>query len=121
MSYNTVHLPVYRGVNTKFINIDDYKPGTIGFWPGFTSTTEDYEVAKLFAVQASYDKEPTVFKIYLSADNNPVTNVELPPDWSFFPGEAEVFLFPHFAFQVIGVTRNKATTVTEISIIELPF
>ena len=73
-----MHKPVWRGINSNFVNLDDYKPGTIGYFPGFTSTSKEKDVAFGISLGESLGNEPMVFKIYLSADNDPVTHIELP-------------------------------------------
>jgi hypothetical protein len=39
-----------------------------------------------------------IFEIYTNIYNDPPTNIELPPNWSFYPTEQEVLLMPFFCF-----------------------
>lgn len=41
--------PVYRGVKASCIDLDDYRPGSIGFWPAFSSTSKYMNIAQRFS------------------------------------------------------------------------
>lgn len=62
----------------------------------------------------------TTYKIHLSSNNESVTNIDLPQDWSYFPLEEEVLLMPGFCFIVVGSTKDKEKKVTEIELVEIP-
>ena len=67
-----------------------------------------------------------VFVIYVTRNNHPTTNVDVPevkspnPDdkWSFY-NEKEVLLMPFFCFQVIGTEEKDNTTFIKIA--EIPW
>jgi hypothetical protein len=48
-AYKSISEPVYRGTNTRRVKLDNYKPGSIGFWKTFTSTSKDYNVAESYS------------------------------------------------------------------------
>jgi len=45
LSYKMTHLPVYRGIPSKFVRDADYKTNSIGYWPTYSSTTKQEEIA----------------------------------------------------------------------------
>ena len=61
----------------------------------------------------------TVFEIYLSAHNKLVTNIKLPPDWSYAPTEQEVLLMPGFCYMVVGTERDDGTKIVKIKLVEI--
>jgi hypothetical protein len=42
-------LPLYRGIPSGLVNLDDYVVGSKGFWPAFTSTSKIFSIAEGFA------------------------------------------------------------------------
>jgi len=56
---------VYRGIKTKYWNLDDYEENGIHYWPLFTSTSKKLSVAKDFGTK--------LFEIYLTKENQPPT------------------------------------------------
>jgi hypothetical protein len=80
--------------------MNDYKPFYLHYWPGFSSTSKSRE----FAMKRSRGKDSSeralIFEIYTN-QNTPVTNIDLPRNWSFYPSEEEVLLLPFFCFQVV--------------------
>lgn len=48
-AYKSIHKPVYRGINHSYVDHNNYKPNSIGFWPQFTSTTTDLSTANTFS------------------------------------------------------------------------
>ena len=124
--YQAYHKPVYRGVSAEFIKETDYIQGSIGFWPTFSSTSTDANIGYGFARQAARrlgaDAIPVVFEIYISSKNNFPTNIHTAienEEWSYWPNEQEVLLFPFFAFQVVKVVIKKE--IKHIVLIELPY
>lgn len=115
-AYKQYDKPLWRGVATKRAMIEDYSAGRVGTWPLFQSTSQDRETALTFSAIAgkrvrtgeessdySKDHSLAVFKIYLNPNNDPVTNVDTGApdtklDFSYFPKEKEVLLFPFFNF-----------------------
>ena len=59
-------------MGAKNINMKDYEVGQIGYWPTFTSTTKDKNVAFGFVNHAPKDHPKIMLKIYLSAKNDPI-------------------------------------------------
>lgn len=92
--YPREHL--FRGVEKKFINLNDYPVGAQGFLPGFTSTSLTENVALEFA-----ETDGIVFKISLSR-NKPHPNIKM-NDISLHSYENEVLLLPFFALRVTNV------------------
>jgi hypothetical protein len=73
-----------------------------------------------FSERESKDGKALIFKIYASSQNTPLTNIEIPnDDWTFYPSEQEVVLFPFFAYQVLETTMKEG--VKQITLMELPF
>lgn len=110
-SYKDYETPVWRGISAKRAKLEDYKPGQIGTWPLFQSTSKNYDTALKFSAIAGKKKDDeyakdhslAVYKIYLSKKNWPATNVdtgkaENMKELSFFPKEEEVLLLPFFNF-----------------------
>jgi len=92
--------PVYRGVKASCIDLNDYSPGSIGFWPAISSTSKYMNIAQRFSeMTAGASPEMiAVFQIFLSPNSAKVaTNIDLPKDWSFY-NEGEVMLLPFFCF-----------------------
>ena len=101
-SYKNYSDPVFRGVSAKNIKLEDYELGSFGFWPAFSSTSSQDNIALRFAKVTSAGpkqlEQQIVFQIYLSGDSNKhATNLVLPEDWSFYK-ESEVLLLPFFSF-----------------------
>lgn len=123
------HQPVWRGVPSKFVRDADYQVNSIGYWPTYSSTTKQEEIALQFSLVGSdaekgKPREAMVFEIYLNNENSTATNIETDAQWSYYPSEEEVLLFPFFAFQVIGntkITRDDNTIVRKITMMELPY
>ena len=113
---------MYRGISGRFLNDTDYTQGSIGYWPTFSSTTTDRNVGLGFAKSmAGKDEPPVCFEIYLSSTNTCPTNIHTAnssQQWSFYPSEQEVLLFPFFAFQVVKIIIIDG--IKHIILIELP-
>ena len=65
---------------------------------------------------------PLVFEIYISSKNEFPTNIHTAienEEWSYWPNEQEVLLFPFFAFQVVKVVIKN--DIKHIVLIELPY
>ena len=61
-----------------------------------------------------------IFRIFVSSQNSPLSNIEIPDgDWTYYPSEQEVLLFPFFAYQVLKAKVEDG--VTEVTLVELPF
>ena len=64
-----------------------------------------------------FQGEILIFKIYLSGENVPESNIDLTSggasanDWTFYPAEKEINLLPFFTFQVADVTESDVQTV----------
>ena len=101
--YSQTHKPVFRGVSSTHFDPKDYKTNSIGFWPCFTSTSTEIQVAGHFADQGNFsspgeNKDRVIFKIYLTSYNYPRSAIDLPASYTFIPREKEVLLMPHFPF-----------------------
>ena len=44
-SYKNFNDPVFRGVSAKNIKLEDYELGSFGFWPAFSSTSSQVNIA----------------------------------------------------------------------------
>jgi len=99
---------LYRGVSASKINLNEYKKGTKGFWPGFSSTSPTVDVAKNFAQPGG-----VIFVINLS-EKSPHPNVILGPGWSVYPGEDEVLLLPYFSAQIEKVEKLQGYTYIHV-------
>jgi len=65
-----------------------------------------------------------IFEIYLNNENSTATNIETDAQWSYYPSEEEVLLFPFFSFQVVGTStfvRDDQTIIKKITMMELPY
>lgn len=103
LSYKMCHQPVYRGVPAKFVRDADFQVNSIGYWPTFSSTTKQEEIALQFSLVGcdsakGESRSAMVFEIFLSSQNSTPTNIETDAQWSYYPSEEEVLLFPFFAF-----------------------
>ena len=61
-----------------------------------------------------------IFEIFLNNENSIATNIETDAQWSYYPSEEEVLLFPFFAFQVVSNTRiveDNAKSVEDSSLL----
>jgi hypothetical protein len=105
-TYNKPFL--YRGVAASKLNLNDYKKGSKGFWPGFSSTSPTLQVAKNFAGPGGI-----IFEISL-AQNSPHPNVILGKGWSNYPGEDEVLLLPYFSALVANVDKVQGYTFIHV-------
>ena len=117
-SYQQIHKPLYRGLYHKHFDREKYKPGVIGCWPQFTSTTTNMVTANTFSQNRSSEADDEeakslLFEIYLTNTNSPAGNIEFKDVdlnqksvWTNFPGEEEVLLFPFFTFQVVKITQT---------------
>ena len=78
------------------VNLKDfYEQSKIYYWPCFSSTTKNRRVAENWSRK---DNKSFIFEIFVSENNYPYTNIDLPRDWSFYPTEEEVLLLPFFCF-----------------------
>ena len=103
--YSQTHKPVFRGISSTHFDPNDYKQNSIGFWPCFTSTSTDIQVAEEFSDNGNFsspgdieNKDRVIFKIYLTSYNYPRSAIDLPASYTFIPREKEVLLMPHFPF-----------------------
>jgi len=78
---------VYRGTPSKRMNFKDYEENGIHYWPLFTSTSKNIDVANGFG--------DIIFKIHLSKENYPPTNINICKKLEVF-NEEEVLLLPSF-------------------------
>jgi hypothetical protein len=74
--YATIHKPVWRGMSSQYLNLSDYEPGKIGYWPTFSSTTKNVNTAVKFSNTGDAKAERILMKIYLSKNNSPVSHVD---------------------------------------------
>ena len=116
--------PVYRGVKASCIDLGDYRPGSIGFWPAFSSTSKYMNIAQRFSSMTAGGSTESiaVFQIYPSPKSAKVaTNIDLPKDWSFY-NEGEVLLLPYFCFQVVQQTEveQDGFKLIKITLVEIP-
>ena len=107
----------------NLIKLDQYKVDKIHYWSTFTSSTKD----KNFAIHCARGVTPQditknimIFEIYVSGQNSPATNIDLPNSYSFYPSQQEVLLLPFFCFQVISVKNYPKEGITFIKIVEIP-
>jgi len=116
--------PVYRGVKADCIDLNNYRPGSIGFWPAFSSTSKFMNIAQRFSKMTAGGNPETiaVFQIYLSPESAKVaTNIDLPKNWSFY-NEGEVVLLPFFCFQVVQQKEEVQDEfkIIKITLVEIP-
>ena len=116
--YTTLDVPLYRGIQKQYVKMEDYKIGSINYWPGFSSTSKKKQVAIKLARRFNKTSKTLLFEIYVT-ENNPKTHINLPKTWSFYPSEEEVLLLPSFCFQVVGIREDDDVTV--VTLIEIPF
>jgi len=62
-NYKSTQYPCWRGMAAKFVQMEDYELGKLGYWPTFSSSTKSKEVAMSFL---DSDKPSVLLKIYLS-------------------------------------------------------
>lgn len=77
---------MYRG--TENLNFNDYEENGIHYWPLFTSTSKEEKIARKFGSK--------LFKIYLTKENQPPTNINIIGKLRAFDNEEEVLLLPSF-------------------------
>lgn len=90
----------------EFFHNEDYQTSSVGVWPRFSSSSKDKVVAFKFSQEQSvtFTKAETaehilIFEIYLTKDNNPVTNVDIDTHkLTFIDVEKEVLLLPFFTY-----------------------
>jgi hypothetical protein len=120
-TYSDSNTPLYRGIAREFIKMEDYQLNKVHFWAAFSSSSKSKDVAVNMARRGKpKGSHAVVFNIYVSDDNSPITNIDLPRTWSFYPSEQEVLLLPFFCFQVVKVTEDLNTAITEITVVEVP-
>mmetsp|Transcript_23789 Transcript_23789/g.36478 ORF Transcript_23789/g.36478 Transcript_23789/m.36478 type:complete len:148 (+) Transcript_23789:924-1367(+) len=113
--------PLFRGINPNFVNLDEYKVGSIGVWPCLNSTSKNMRKAYEFTHMSQFPKiedinedfimpritRGLIFQIYLSAHSSPATHIDLTTsnrlnlkddEWSFHQSEEEVLLLPFFCY-----------------------
>ncbi|TNV83570.1 hypothetical protein FGO68_gene7448 [Halteria grandinella] len=124
--YKRLSIPVYRGISLARVNLDQYKVGSVGYWPSFTSTSKDMKVALGFSKMEREQSKKFLFEIYLTGQNQPASNIEFQSGWSTFEDEHEVLLYPFFSFHVVA---HRETQITEadkvcpckiVTLIEMP-
>jgi hypothetical protein len=76
LGYTALHKPVWRGMSSQFLDMADYKPGKIGYWPTFSSTTKDKKMAVLFSNTGDLKYPKILMKIYLSRTNSPISHID---------------------------------------------
>ncbi|TNV85109.1 hypothetical protein FGO68_gene17157 [Halteria grandinella] len=120
LCYKELEKPLYRGVALKYIDFQQYKLGQIGYFPGFTSTSKDLNVAIAFATGGGNNViqggEYFIYEIFMTGQNSPPSNIELPNDWTYYKSEQEVLLFPFFCFIV---TRCRKQIINDLPVIVL--
>ena len=77
---------MFRG--TKILNFNDYEENGIHYWPLLTSTSKEENIARDFG--------SNLFKIYLTKENQPPTNINIIGKLRAFDNEEEVLLLPSF-------------------------
>lgn len=106
---------------SEYVNLDNYQVNKIHYWAAFSSTSKDEKVALNMARRGRpKDANVVIFEVYVSNENSPATNLELPPSWSFYPSEKEVLLLPFFCFQVVSIRNEPQEGITRIKIVEIP-
>jgi hypothetical protein len=135
LGYASLHQPVWRGMSSAFISQSDYEPGKIGYWPTFSSTTKNKNTAISFSNTGGGDSERVLMKIYLSKENSPISHIDCigskkfynnqrqqikEDEYSFYPGEEEVLLFPYFGFLVVSNTKDEEQNIRTVTLQEIP-
>ena len=92
---------LYRGVRGD--RTDLHRTHNTTFWKAFTSASEKLEVAEGFTNPGS---DGTVFEISLS-QKMPHPHLRLLPEWSSFPFEKEILIWPYFAFHTVAIIKPK--------------
>lgn len=96
--------PLYRGIPKGCMKAEDYEANRNGFWPSFTSTSRNIDIAYEFAGEGGF-----IFVITLCKDNvHP--NVILNNDWSKYPRQEEVLLLPYFSVRTTAITKKDGYT-----------
>jgi hypothetical protein len=101
---------LYRGVCRTDV-LEEYKEKQKGYWPCFSSTSIDENVAKGFAKPGG-----TIFELKLSS-TNPHPHLKLPPNhtsdgtdhplnWRRYPTEEEVLTFTYLAIKVVKIVNE---------------
>ena len=98
---------LYRGIDGKFLNKDNYKKGNILTWPAFTSVTYNREKAYEFVME-NWIEHKVVFEI-----QGDVTGYEI-SDYSMFPDECEVLLEPETKFKIKEITNDPMNSNIQI-------
>ena len=108
---------IYRGAQN--VNLDNYKPNSIGFWPLNIRATKRKSLAKQKSKLSSPDGSIVYFKIYLTSSNSTMHAVELDPSACTTTQNDEVLILPSFSFQVVRVSTK--AHCTKITLIQLPY
>lgn len=99
INYNapTEDVVVYRGMAMDSSQISYFKKGVVFRFPGFTSTSISYDVAKSFGAN-------TMFEIHIYAGCLQVRDVA---SISHYPGEQEFLFSPYSLFEVIDIKTDR--------------
>jgi len=101
---------LYRGMPKDSIKLQQYQDAS-GFWPCFSSTSRKETVAKQFASKAGVGG--FVFIITLS-QKNMHPGVIIGSEWSQFPLEDEILLFPYLSLTTTLIEKKKDLTYIHV-------
>lgn len=111
-------------INWKFEARNQYFPGLSYYWPSFTSTTKSNKIKNNWLEDKSFESEDIILFL-IKIDSNIKENKADISDFSCFPNEEEVLLYPYFHFKVIKnaprevLIGNRFKTICEIEVEEI--
>jgi len=102
--------PLYRGIRADTLNLKEYRKNKVHYWPGFTSTSKDAEVAISRSRDDDLKNSALVFEIYVNSqpDSGVPNNIDTSLNkggvcWSDFEEEKEVLILPNFCFTTLDI------------------
>jgi len=101
---------LYRGMPKDSVNLQQYQDAS-GFWPCFSSTSRKEKVAKQFALRKGAGG--FVFVITLS-QKNMHPGIIIGSEWSQFPLEDEILLFPYLSLTTTLIEKKKDLTYIHV-------
>lgn len=112
---HTVSGTVYRGVRLCNHQLSDYQPGFRFLWPAFTSTSWKKSKADDFGSWTSGGRK-VLFKINL--DGQGLTYARDIAEFSVYPDEAEVVIYPYSGFEVLSRYDNGDTVFIDLCTVD---
>ena len=108
---STEKLTLYRGSSiTEEVARKTYKKGASFLWAEFTASSLNKNVAREFAKIKGNG--------YIVIIHTPGTGTsyysKIPPEWSLYPAEEEVLIYPYSGITVLGVDHAKREITVEL-------